>query len=91
MVHERKDAMNAHHALMLLKSWKRTSCNDEIADTYYGIACIYSLQGKKRLALQFLEKSLQKGFKDLHQIERNSDMNILRSDSGWKKLMGRYS
>jgi len=35
-----------HHAL---------AYREETANAFYGIACIYSLQGKKRLAFQFLE------------------------------------
>jgi len=31
---------------------------------YYGVACIYAFQGKKELALDFWEKTLEKGFRD---------------------------
>ncbi len=84
--------MRVHVPLMLFKYLQRaTAYNEELATAYYGIACIYSLRGKKQLALQFLEKSLQGGFKDLHHIEKNSDMNALRNECGWKRLMERYS
>ncbi len=64
---------------------------EEIARAYYGIACIYSVLGKKRLALQFLEQSLQAGFKDINTIENNSDMKCIRNDYGWLRIKERYS
>ena len=66
-------------------------CNDEIANAFYGIACVHSLRGNKLLSLQFLEKSLQRGFKDISQLENDSDMKTVRDESGWKRLMERYS
>lgn len=67
------------------------ACREEAANAFYWIACIYSLQGKKRLALQCLEKSLQEGFKDLDKIERNSDLRTIRDNYEWKKLIERYA
>ncbi len=84
--------MNRVLPLHMLRLFRRAiSCNEAIADAYYGIACIYSLQGKKTLALQFLEKSLQKGFKDLYRVENDADMKSIRDGGGWKKLKMRYS
>ncbi len=76
----------------ILRVFRRAfACNEAIADAYYGIACIYSLQGKKTLALQFLEKSLQQGFKDLYRVEIDADMKFVRDGGGWKKLKMQYS
>ena len=75
----------------IMRFFKRTfACNEEIANAYYGIACIYSLHGNKKLALQFLEKSIQSGFYDLDRIERDRDLKTIKGDGGWKKLKVRY-
>lgn len=63
----------------------------ETADAFYRIACIYSLQGEKRLALHFLEKSLQEGFKDMDKIKRNPDFRNIRYNDGLTNLIERYS
>ena len=84
--------MNRVLPLHMLRAVRRAfACNEAIADAYYGIACIYSLQGKKSLALQYLEISLQKGFKDLYRVESDADMKPLRDDGNWRKLKMRYS
>jgi hypothetical protein len=75
-----------------IKSLKRAiAYDDEIALACYGIACIYSLREKKKLALQFLEKALQRGLNVSSLIERESDLKNIRNDLGWKKLKKRYS
>jgi hypothetical protein len=87
----RRNPMNTVLPVHMLKSFKRAfAYNEAIADAYYGIACIYSLQGRKKLALQFLGKSLQWGFKDIYRIENDTDMKAIRDDAGWKKLKLQY-
>ncbi len=74
--------MNNVFARMIRSLHRALAYREEIANAFYGIACIYSLQGKKWLSLQFLEKSLQEGLKDLDQIKRNSDMRTFHDDYG---------
>jgi len=84
--------MHRSRTINIFELFKRSiACNEEIADAYYGIACVYLLRGKKKLALQFLEKSFEKGFKDLYRIETDADMRTIRDDQGWKILKERYN
>jgi hypothetical protein len=78
-------------AHMIRSAYSAFAYHDEIAKAFYGIACIYALRGNKRLALQFLEKSLQPGFKDISQILNNSDMRTIRQENDWRRLIRQYS
>ena len=82
--------MNNVFIRMIRSLHRALAYREEIANAFYGIACIYSLQGKKRLAIQFLEKSLQEGFKDRDKIEKNSDLRNIRDSYGWKNLIEKY-
>lgn len=54
---------------------------------YYSLACIYALKTKKKLALDFLEKAIEKGFKDWAYIEADSDLDSIRNDKRFKKII----
>ena len=75
-----------------LKSFHRaTALIPDDHHPYYGIACIYALQGKKDLALDFLEKTLEKGFRDWADIDANTDLDSIRNDKRFKKIIKEYS
>jgi hypothetical protein len=87
----RRRTMNNIFIRMIRSLHRALAYREETANAFYGIACIYSLQGKKRLALQFLEKSLQEGFKDMDKIERNSDLRTIRDNYRRKNLIERHT
>ena len=53
----------------------------------YNLACAYSLKKETDLAIEALEKAIEKGFDDVNQIEGDSDMDAIRDDERFKKLM----
>jgi tetratricopeptide (TPR) repeat protein len=71
-----------------MKSFQRAiMLNVDLYWAYYGIGCLYALQGKKKLALQFLEKAFQKGFRDIVHLEKDDDWKEFRDDSQFKELI----
>jgi len=62
----------------------------EIAiDSAYNIACGYALLGEKKNALDWLEKAIEIGWKDGDHLEKDSDLESLRGEERYKKLVGR--
>ena len=53
----------------------------------YNIACGYALVGEKHQALEWLEKTVQMGMKDLVHVEKDSDLESLRGEERYKKLV----
>ena len=71
-----------------MKSFERAiKLKADLYWAYYGISCLYALQGKKKLALQFLEKAFQKGFRDIVHLEKDDDWKEFRDDSQFKELI----
>jgi superkiller protein 3 len=56
---------------------------------YYAISCLYSLQNKKKLALDYLRKSIERGYHDREYIDSDPDLDTLRDDPEFKKIMGK--
>ncbi|MGD0661874.1 MAG: tetratricopeptide repeat protein [Syntrophorhabdales bacterium] len=75
-----------------LRSYMRAlACNRELGYAHYGIACIFALQGKKRLALRFLKKSFEKDFRNMAHIDKDTDLDSLRDDPAFHELKHKYS
>ena len=60
------------------------------ADAFYNKACCYSLQGKPDLAIENLAKSLELGFDNFKHLEANTDLDSIRDDPRYKKLLAKY-
>jgi tetratricopeptide (TPR) repeat protein len=52
----------------------------------YNLACAYALKGDRQLALEWLEKSVNSGYDDSHNIQTDSDIASLRDEPGFKKI-----
>lgn len=57
------------------------------ATSAYNIACGYSLLSKKDEALDWLEKSIEAGFKDFDHMEKDTDLDNIRDDKRYKNLL----
>lgn len=57
---------------------------------YYSISCVYALSGDKEKALDYLNQALEKGFSDKKYIDSDPDMDNLRKDANFIKLMEKY-
>lgn len=61
-----------------------------IAWAYYSVACIHALSGDKEKALDYLKQSLEKGLSNKKHIDSDPDMDSLRKEKEFKKLMIKY-
>lgn len=59
----------------------------EYSDVYYSLASIYALQKKYSLSIEYLEKALQKGYKDFEFIKNDIDLTNIKDDAKFKKMM----
>jgi len=57
---------------------------------FYDAACLYSVMRQKETALSYLEKSLQMGFRRFEHIERDDDLDNIRTTERFKSLITRY-
>lgn len=53
----------------------------------YNLACAYSLKGEKRRAIETLSKAVQKGFANVAELERNNQLDAIREEAGFKKIV----
>lgn len=56
-------------------------------NTMYNLACVYSLKGDIDKALQWLERALAAGFKNRAALQSDADLNNLRNDERFRKLL----
>jgi len=55
--------------------------------TCYNLACLHSLKGAKAKALEWLDKAVRAGFKDRGWIRKDRDLDNIREEEGFKKLL----
>lgn len=53
----------------------------------YNLACAYALKDDKRRAVETLNKAVQKGFKNAAELERNDQLDAIREEAGFKKIV----
>lgn len=56
-------------------------------DALYNCACANALLGKKEEALKYLQHAIDAGFADKEQVGKDSDVDSLREDPTFKKLV----
>ena len=54
----------------------------------YNIACCYALLGEKELAIKWLQKSFDMGFRNLAHSQTDSDLQSLHTDPRFKQIVG---
>lgn len=57
------------------------------ANTYYNLACNYSLSHQKKPALSALETSIALGYKDYANMKNDSDFDFIRNEKKFKALL----
>ena len=57
------------------------------AEVYYNAACCCALHGDIDPALDYIGKALKNGFRDVDLLKQDSDLESLRSNAQWPKLM----
>jgi len=66
---------------------KALEIDSSFGDAYYNMACIYSLQRKKDLAFRYLHIAALNGFVQPAVMTADPDLNNLRSDKRYKKIL----
>jgi len=56
---------------------------------YYCLGCWHALEGKKTKAFEFLQKAIEKGFTKREWMEADKDLESLRGDAHYRKLVAR--
>ncbi|MBI4586156.1 MAG: hypothetical protein HY717_19265 [Planctomycetes bacterium] len=82
-------------AYLLDKQFKKSIHHFEIARriqpqdmlTLYNLACAYSLDKQKEKALEALEESVEAGFNDAKHIQNDTDLNPIRGEPKFKKIL----
>jgi tetratricopeptide (TPR) repeat protein len=57
---------------------------------YYSIGCLDALAGKRAKALANLKTALEKGVSDIAYFEQDSDLDSVRNDEAYERLMAEY-
>ena len=58
---------------------------------HYNLACDYSLLKMPEQSLQALQASLHLGYRDFSWLEKDEDLNFVRQDERFHKLVSRYT
>lgn len=57
------------------------------SDVLYNTACALALNGEREKAFQFLEKSIDAGYRNPTHLKYDVDLNSLHDDSRWEKIV----
>ncbi|MCD4658055.1 MAG: PDZ domain-containing protein, partial [Planctomycetes bacterium] len=60
--------------------------DDQDSNAYYNSACAYSLMKNKDKAIEYLEKAIRAGFRDLNHILEDKDFDYIKRDKRFRKL-----
>jgi tetratricopeptide (TPR) repeat protein len=73
-----------------IESYKQAIRIDpDSADVHYNLACCYSLLGNANKALESLGKAIDLGYNDIKYMENDSDLDGLRDEADYKKLINK--
>ncbi len=64
--------------------------NPEEAAAIYNIACAYSLKKDAPKSLVWLEKAFKKGFREFKHMKKDKDLDFIRKQKGYSKLLKRF-
>ncbi|MBI5366019.1 MAG: alpha/beta fold hydrolase [Planctomycetes bacterium] len=66
---------------------KAIEANPDDPNPYYNVGCCYARLGKKPEAIDWLKKSAEKGFADVEHMGKDTDLDGLREEAGYKELV----
>ena len=61
--------------------------NPNNASVYYDKACLFSIMGNELQACDYLHQAIEKGYKDWKNIKSDSDLNNIRTSTGYREIM----
>ncbi len=66
---------------------KALAVDPDFGDAYYNMACIYALQGRKDLALRYLQVAALNGYASAEGIDADPDLSTLHDEPGYRALL----
>src|SRR5262249_6358898 len=69
---------------------KASELNPKLVFAFYNLACTEALQKKSASALAALEKALQAGYRKFATIAKDADLDSIRKDPVFPKLIATY-
>jgi hypothetical protein len=71
-----------------LEWYKRALAVDpDFGDAYYNMACVYALEGRKDMALRYLQIAALNGYATAEGIDGDPDLEGLRAEPGYRALV----
>jgi tetratricopeptide (TPR) repeat protein len=71
-----------------LEWYKRALAVDpDFGDAYYNMACVYALEGRKDMALRYLQIAALNGYATADGIDADPDLAPLRAEPGYRALV----
>jgi len=68
---------------------KALAVDPDFGDAYYNMACLYALRGERTLALRYLQIAAMNGYATAEGIDRDSDLESLRTTREYRALRDR--
>jgi len=68
---------------------KSLKLRPECARSYYDLACLDALEGRRNAAFDNLTQALSRGFRNVEHMRRDAALRSLRRDARWKTLIQR--
>jgi len=67
---------------------KALAVDPDFGDAYYNMACVYALEGRKDMALRYLQIAAMNGYATAEGIDGDPDLVGLRGEPGYRALVG---
>ena len=91
------EGSQAHYAYHFLgqddkaKEWMLSILEDKNdKGNNYDAACLYSLMGEKDMALVYLGRALDKGYREFNHLRRDNDLDAIRDLPAFKAMVTEY-
>ena len=66
---------------------KALAVDADFGDAYYNMACVYALEGKKDMALRYLQIAALNGYATAGGMDEDPDLDGLRGEPGYRALV----
>jgi tetratricopeptide (TPR) repeat protein len=66
---------------------KALTVDPDFGDAYYNMACVYALEGRKEMALRYLQIAAMNGYATAEGIDGDPDLESVRNEPGYKALV----
>ena len=66
---------------------KALTVDPDFGDAYYNMACVYALEGRKEMALRYLQIAAMNGYATAEGMDGDPDLEAVRDEPGYKALV----